>query len=87
MGQEYLLLGSPVLFPLNFCFHTDKGDLRLGFTNVDLKKAKLERMKFKANKQLPCFLVGNSCIKEEMQLNVCYRFFEQEHSARHINTA
>lgn len=31
--QDYLLHGSPVLFLLNFCFYTEKEDVRLSSTN------------------------------------------------------
>lgn len=31
--QDHLLRGSPVLLLLNFCFYTEKEDVRLSFTN------------------------------------------------------
>lgn len=38
-GTSSIRNSSPV--PLSFCFHTDKGDLKLSSRNVDLKKGKL----------------------------------------------
>lgn len=72
---------SPV--PREFLFHTDKRDLRLGFTS-DLKKVKLEWMRFKANQKFKLFFIGRNCIKAEMQPVSC-RFFEQEHRAGQVN--